>query len=207
MLPYRGRTPSHHIVPVQLHEGVHPEAAPVLPLDVEVREGAVERAFALTCGLLPAGVALDALNDLRELAGIQGATAQAPVRGEHLDALVLDDVEEVRDESLPCAPHKGEVRIEQVRALVDGKAREDVYLLPYRQGPVVKHIGSDADHPAVREGAVGGEGDSNLERSVHSHYHLARVVVRITVQVRVVLRTEHVSGVGRPRGARMRPNK
>ena len=78
MLPYRGRTPSHHIVPVQLHEGVHPEAAPVLPLEVEVREGAVERALALTCGLLPAGVALDALNDLRELAGIQGATAQAP---------------------------------------------------------------------------------------------------------------------------------
>lgn len=37
----------HHVIPVQFHEGVDPEAAPVAPHQVEVREGPVEGRFAL----------------------------------------------------------------------------------------------------------------------------------------------------------------
>ena len=38
---------SHHVVPVQFHQGVDPEAAPVAPHQVEVRESPVEGRFAL----------------------------------------------------------------------------------------------------------------------------------------------------------------
>ena len=38
---------SNHIVPVQFHKGINPEAAPVPALKVEIREGPVERRLAL----------------------------------------------------------------------------------------------------------------------------------------------------------------
>ena len=36
----------HHIVPVQFHKRINPEAAPVPTLKVEIREGPVERRLA-----------------------------------------------------------------------------------------------------------------------------------------------------------------
>ena len=49
--------------------------------------------------------------------------------GEHLYALVLDDVEEVSHHTVSGPGHHVEVRIKQMTAFMDGKPREDVYLL------------------------------------------------------------------------------
>ena len=49
--------------------------------------------------------------------------------GEHLYALVLDDVEEVSHHTVSGPGHHVEVRIKQMTAFMDCKPREDVYLL------------------------------------------------------------------------------
>ena len=74
---------------------------------------------------------------------------------------------------------------------MNGKSREDVYLLSDGQCRVVEHIGGDTHDLAVRAGHIGCQGYLHFERSVHRDNHVAGVVVGYAVQFRVILRREH----------------